>query len=243
MLAGKGWKPTASGHTRYPDWYRQIAEWKRDFPLSYTDTEDAIQPQHVIELLCELTKGDAIITTGVGQHQMWAGQYYTFSNPRTFLTSSGLGAMGFGYPAALGAKIAFPNKEVVDIDGDGSFLMNVQELATAKIEGIAAKAIILNNQHLGMVVQWEDRFYSSNRAHTFLGDPKDLEKVYPDYIKICEGFGVPAERVEHKKDLRAALKRMLACKEAYVLDVTVPYTEHVLPMIPSGMTYKDIITK
>jgi acetolactate synthase-1/2/3 large subunit len=243
MLARKGWKPASSGYSRFPDWYRQIAKWKRDFPMTYTDTEDAIQPQYVIELLCELTKGDAIITTGVGQHQMWAGQYYTFKEPRTFLTSSGLGAMGFGYPAAMGAKIACPHKEVIDIDGDGSFLMNVQELATAKIEGIAAKAIILNNQHLGMVVQWEDRFYSSNRAHTFLGDPSDLEKVYPDYIKICEGFGVPAERVEHKKDLRAALKRMLASKEAYVLDVTVPYTEHVLPMIPAGMTYKDIITK
>jgi acetolactate synthase-1/2/3 large subunit len=243
ILAKSGHKRLTSGYTRYPDWYAQIDAWKRDFPLSYTDTEEVIQPQYVIELLCELTKGDAIITTGVGQHQMWAGQYYTFSNPRTFLTSSGLGSMGFGYPAALGAKIACPDKEVVDIDGDGSFLMNVQELATAKIEGIAAKAIVLNNQHLGMVVQWEDRFYSSNRAHTFLGDPKDLKKVYPDYIAICEGFGVKAERVVNKKDLRAALQRMLDCKEPYLLDISVPYTEHVLPMIPSGMTYKDIIVK
>jgi acetolactate synthase-1/2/3 large subunit len=143
----------------------------------------------------------------------------------------------------MGAKIACPDKEVIDIDGDGSFLMNVQELATCKIEGIAAKVIVLNNQHLGMVVQWEDRFYSSNRAHTFLGDPNDLDKVYPDYIEICRGFGVKAERVEHKKDLKAALRRMLDSKETYLLDVQVPYTEHVLPMIPSGMTYKDIITK
>ena len=127
----------------------------------------------MIQKLCEMTKGEAIITTGVGQHQMWAGQFYDFTKPRTFLTSGGLGTMGFGYPTALGAKVACPNKQVIDIDGDGSFLMNVQELATAKVEKIHAKVIILNNQHLGMVVQWEDRFFDSNRGHTFLGDPSD----------------------------------------------------------------------
>ena len=162
---------------------------------------------------------------------------------RTFVTSADLGSMGFGYPAAVGAKVARPDKEVIDIDGDGSFLMNVQELATAHIEGIAAKAIILNNQHLGMVVQWEDRFHGGNRGHTFLGDPKDLKRIYPDYVQICKGFGVTCERVIHKKDLRAAIGRLLASKEVYVLDVMTPYTEHVLPMIPSGRTYKDIITE
>ena len=190
-----------------------------------------------------LTKGEAIITTGVGQHQMWAGQYYNFEKPRTFITSAGLGAMGFGYPAAMGAKIAHPGKQVIDIDGDGSFLMNIQELATAHIEGIAVKVIILNNQHLGMVVQWEDRFHGGNRGHTFLGDPKDLKRIYPDYVEMCKGFGVPCERVRHKKDVEAAIKRMLDSKETYVLDIMTPYTEHVLPMIPSGMTYKDIITE
>lgn len=229
--------------TAFPDWYRQIAAWRDEFPFQYEDTPDVIQPQYAIELLWELTKGDAIITTGVGQHQMWAGQYYKFNNPRSFITSAGLGAMGFGYPAAIGAKVACPTKEVIDIDGDGSFLMNVQELALAHIEKIAAKALILNNQWLGMVVQWEDRFYNSNRGHTFLGDPSDLNRIYPDYVKMCEGFGVPCERVIHKKDLRAAMQRMLDSKEAYVLDVMVPYTEHVLPMIPSGQTYKDVIYK
>lgn len=228
-------------YPQYPEWYRQIAEWKEGFPFRYDDTDDVIQPQHAIEVLYELTKGEAIITTGVGQHQMWAGQYYQYRDPRTFITSAGLGSMGFGYPAAIGAKIACPERQVVDIDGDGSFLMNVQELALAHIEGVAAKAMILNNQWLGMVVQWEDRFYNSNRGHTFLGDPKDLERIYPDYVKICEGFGVPCERVIHKKDLRGALQRMLDSKEAYVLDVMVPYTEHVMPMIPSGATYKDVI--
>ena len=242
-LEKSGRKRLAKGHGLYPDWYRQIAKWKSENPLTYKDTRDTIQPQHVIRELYDLTKGDAIITTGVGQHQMWAGQFYDFTRPRTFLTSAGLGTMGFGYPAAIGAKVASPEKQVIDIDGDGSFLMNVQELATAHIEGIAAKAIILNNQHLGMVVQWEDRFHGGNRGHTFLGDPKDLKRIYPDYVQICKGFGVRCERVLHKKDLRAAIERLLASKEACVLDVMTPYTEHVLPMIPSGRTYKDIITE
>src|SRR5947199_2187847 len=130
------------------------------------NSAEVILPQMVIELLYELTRGEAILTTGVGQHQMWTGQWYQYKNPRQLLTSAGLGAMGFGYPAALGAKVARPDKQVVDIDGDGSFLMNIQELATAHIEKIAAKAIVLNNQHLGMVVQWEDKFYAGNRRHT-----------------------------------------------------------------------------
>ena len=225
----------------FSTWHHQVNDWKKNHPLRFKDTEDAIQPQYAISLLHEMTGGNAIITTGVGQHQMWAAQYYNFNQPRTFLTSAGLGSMGFGYPAALGAKLAFPEKQVIDIDGDGSFLMNVQELATAHVHGIAVKAIILNNQHLGMVVQWEDLFYESNRGHTFLGDPKDLERIYPDYVQICKGFGVASERVIHKKDLGAAIQRMLDAKEPYVLDVMTPYTEHVLPMIPSGGTYKDII--
>jgi acetolactate synthase-1/2/3 large subunit len=243
QLEREGRRPVRKGHTRFAPWYRQIEVWKKAYPLRYKDTPDAIQPQHVIELLYEMTKGEAIIATGVGQHQMWAAQYYNFTEPRTLVTSAGLGSMGYGYPAAIGAKLGRPDKQVIDIDGDGSFLMNVQELATAHIDGIAPKVIILNNQHLGMVVQWEDRFYDSNRGHTFLGDPKDLTRIYPDYLQICAGFGVSAERVIHKKDLKAALKRMLDSKETYVLDVMTPYTEHVLPMIPSGKTYKDIITE
>jgi len=243
QILEKGGFKRAKTFTRFPDWYKQIAAWKKQHPLTFKDTPDAIQPQYVIKLLDEITKGDAIITTGVGQHQMWAAQYYTFTEPRTLVTSAGLGSMGYGYPAAMGAKVARPDKQVIDIDGDGSFLMNVQELATTHIEGIAAKVIILNNQHLGMVVQWEDRFYGSNRGHTFLGDPKDLKRIYPDYVAICGGFGVTCERVIHKKDLPAAIKRMLDSKETYVLDLMTPYTQHVLPTIPAGKTYKDIITE
>ncbi len=241
LLEKDGKARVKENFTAFPEWYAKINEWKTNFPLSFKDTDDVIQPQYVIRLLDELTDGQAIITTGVGQHQMWAGQHYNFRNPRTFVTSAGLGTMGFGYPAAMGAKVARPDLEVVDIDGDGSFLMNIQELATAHIENIPAKAIILNNQHLGMVVQWEDLKYGSNRAHTFLGDPKDLARIYPDYVTMCAGFGVTCERVIHKKDLRPAIERMLASKEVYLLDVMVPYTEHVLPMIPGGMTYKDVI--
>ena len=172
---------------------------------------------------------------------MWAAQFYQFKYPRQFVTSAGLGAMGFGYPAALGAKVAFPNRQVVDIDGDGSFLMNIQELATAHIEKIAAKVIVLNNQHLGMVMQWEDRFYAGNRGNTYLGDPERRKQIYPDYTAMCQSFGVKCERVMYLKDLRPALQRMLDANEPYVLDVIVPYTEHVLPFIPSGRTVADMI--
>jgi acetolactate synthase-1/2/3 large subunit len=243
ILEKGGHKRVAKKFTRFPAWYQQIETWKKEHPLSFKDTPDVIQPQAVIKLLDDLTKGDAIITTGVGQHQMWAAQFYTFTRPRQLITSAGLGSMGYGYPAAMGAKVACPDKQVIDIDGDGSFLMNIQELATTHVEDIAAKVIILNNQHLGMVVQWEDRFFASNRGHTFLGDPRDRKRIYPDYVELCKGFGVKCERVTHKKDLRAAIQRLLDSKETYVLDIMTPYTEHVLPMIPAGKTYKDIITE
>jgi acetolactate synthase-1/2/3 large subunit len=227
---------------QFPGWMKSIGSWKKNFPLKFEDYGDKIAPQLVIQKLCEMTKGQAIITTGVGQHQMWAGQFYNFTHPRTFLTSGGLGTMGFGYPTALGAKVACPKKQVIDIDGDGSFLMNVQELATAKVEKIHAKVIILNNQHLGMVVQWEDRFFKSNRGHTFLGDPSDRAKIYPDYPTIFKGFGITCERVMHKKDLEGALQRLIDAEDSYALDIMVPFTEHVLPMIPAGKTFNDIIT-
>jgi acetolactate synthase-1/2/3 large subunit len=245
---------------KFTPWHEQIASWKERAPFAYTLTEEVahsdhmrdhlkgkenevILPQMVVELLYELTRGDAILTTGVGQHQMWAAQYYKFKHPRQLLTSAGLGAMGYGYPAALGAKVAFPDRQVVDIDGDGSFLMNVQELATAHIENIAAKAIILNNQHLGMVVQWEDKFFEGNRGHTYLGDPENRRQIYPDYVAMAKSFNVPCERVMYRKDLRAAMQRMLDSKQPYVLDVIVPYTEHVLPFIPAGKTVADMIWK
>ncbi|PWU09426.1 MAG: acetolactate synthase, large subunit, biosynthetic type [Verrucomicrobia bacterium] len=243
---------------KFSAWHKQIAAWKKKAPFGYNVTEEVMKSQHMrdhlkgkesevilpqmaIEMLYELSNGEAILTTGVGQHQMWAAQFYKFKYPRQLLTSAGLGAMGYGYPAALGAKVACPDKEVVDIDGDGSFLMNIQELATAHIEKIAAKALILNNQHLGMVMQWEDRFYQGNRGHTYLGDPENRKQIYPDYTAVCQSFNVKCERVMYRKDLRGAIQRMLQAKEPYVLDVIVPYTEHVLPFIPAGRTVADMI--
>jgi acetolactate synthase-1/2/3 large subunit len=243
---------------KFSAWHKQIDAWKSKAPFGYIVTDEVMKSQHMrdhlhgqenqvilpqmaIEVLYELSKGEAIITTGVGQHQMWAGQFYKFKYPRQLLTSAGLGAMGYGYPAALGAKVACPDRQVVDIDGDGSFLMNVQELATAHIEKIAAKAMIMNNQHLGMVVQWEDRFYQGNRGHTYLGDPENRQKIYPDYVAVCHSFNVKCERVMYLKDLRAAVQRMLDADEPYVLDIIVPYTEHVLPFIPAGHTVADMI--
>ncbi len=229
-------------------WHTQIATWKKEHPFGF-DSSKHIVPQEAVQTLHELTKGDAIIVTGVGQHQMWAAQFYRFNEPRRYISSLGLGAMGFGYPAALGAKVALPHKQVIDIDGDGSFMMNIQELATAKIEKIAAKAMILNNQHLGMVVQWEDRFYGSVRGNTILGDennvgsPDNPDALYPDFVKIAEGFGVKGRRVIKKSELRAAIQEMLDHDGPYVLDVVVPYTEHVLPMIPAGRSVKDMILK
>ena len=229
-------------------WHEQIAAWRRDNPFRYDESRH-IQPQEAVQALYELTQGDSIITTGVGQHQMWAAQFYRFNEPRRYISSLGLGAMGFGYPAALGAKVACPDKQVIDIDGDGSFMMNIQELATAHIEKIAAKAMILNNQHLGMVVQWEDRFYGSVRGNTILGDetnvgsPDNPDALYPDFVKIAEGFGVKGRRVIRKADLRPAIQEMLDHDGPYVLDVIVPYTEHVLPMIPAGKSVKDMLLK
>jgi acetolactate synthase-1/2/3 large subunit len=243
---------------KFTPWHQQIARWKEKAPFRYQVNEEVLRSQHMrdfmegdasqvilpqmaIEALYELTKGEAILTTGVGQHQMWTGQYYNFKFPRQLLTSAGLGAMGYGYPAALGAKVACPERQVIDIDGDGSFLMNVQELATAHIEKIAAKALILNNQHLGMVMQWEDRFYKGNRGHTYLGDPENMKQIYPDYIAMAKSFNVPCERVIFRRDLRPAVQRMLDSDQPYVLDVIVPYTEHVLPFIPAGKTVREMI--
>ncbi len=250
MLAKAGYVRKSKNYDLYPEWRTLIEGWKKDFPFYYEDTNDAIQPQYVIEQLYKMTKGEAIITTGVGQHQMWAAQFYHFDKPRRLISSLGLGSMGYGYPSAIGAKMGAPDREVIDIDGDGSFVMNIQELATARVEGIAAKALVLNNLHLGMVVQWEDRFFKSNRGHTFLGVFEDkemtkpnMQQIYPDFQKICEGFDIPSRRVSHKKDLAEAMKWFLAQKTACLLEVMVPYSEHVLPMIPAGATYKDLIYK
>jgi acetolactate synthase-1/2/3 large subunit len=233
------------GGGRYTDWMRQIDHWRESEPLKFADIPEAILPQYAIRRLWEILRDrgqldQTIVSTGVGQHQMWSAQFFRFNKPRKWVTSGGLGTMGFGLPSALGAKVAHPDHLVIDIDGDGSFLMNVQELATAYAEKIPAKVLLLNNQHLGMVVQWEDRFHGGNRAHTYLGAGPDHDP-YPDFVTIAKGFGVKARSVVEKDDLDGALVEMIESPGPFVLNVHVPHQEHVLPMIPSGKTVKDII--
>lgn len=236
------------------DWQKQVYDWRKEYPLSYRDAgDDLILPQYAIEELHRQTKDrETFIAVGVGQHQMWAAQYYKFDKPRRFHSSSGLGSMGFGLPAAMGVQAAHPGKLVIDIDGDGSIQMNIQELATLFCEKLPVKVFLLNNQHLGMVMQWEDRFHASNRAHTYLGPIDHPEAVgkgtgemidipYPDFVKIANGYGVPARHVRSKKQFPQALAEMLAAPGPFLLDILCPYQEHVLPMIPGGKTVKDII--
>jgi acetolactate synthase-1/2/3 large subunit len=235
------------------EWVRRIDDWKNADPFGYDRDFDGILPQQAIEELWKLTRDrDTIIATGVGQHQMWAAQFYKFRRPRTWLSSSGLGTMGFGLPAAIGAKVANPDKLVIDIDGDGSLLMNVQEMATCYCEDVPVKVMLLNNQHLGMVVQWEDRFHASNRAHTYLGpihhpeatgkgDGISPEERYPDFPAIAAGFGWKGRSIHEKGELTDALREMIEAPGPYLLDIAIPYQEHVLPMIPAGKTVKDLI--
>ena len=241
-------------------WREKIADWKRDHPLTYSETgpngdPEAILQQHAIKTLYERTKTrNPYVSVGVGQHQMWAAQFFKFAEPRHWLSSSGLGTMGFGLPAAMGVAAEFPDELVIDIDGDGSFLMNVQELATLTCEKLPVKILLLNNQHLGMVVQWEDRFMDGRRAHTYLGPIDDPEargegaghtegETYPNFVQIARGFGLQAEQVRKKCELPAALDKMLEADGPYLLDVVCPYQEHVLPMIPSGATVAQMITE
>ncbi|MEE9258771.1 MAG: biosynthetic-type acetolactate synthase large subunit [Nitrospinaceae bacterium] len=216
-------------------WIKQIEGWKKEFPFKYEQRKNDIVPQHLIAELRKLAEKDAIVSVGVGQHQMWTAQFWKFFEPRQWLCSSGLGAMGYGLPAAMGAQVAYPGRQVINIEGDGSFLMNIQELQTLKIEKIPVKNVILNNAHLGMVAQWEDRFYKSLRGHTFIGDA--------NFAEIAHGFGIKSESISHPKDIGPALKRMLNHKGPYVLDVKYPYNDkshgHVMPMIPANHTYLD----
>ena len=226
----------------YKEWFSRIDAWKKEFPLSYTPKKDEILPQEVVEAIYNATNGEAVIVPGVGQHQMWSAQFYKYSFPRQLLTSGGLGTMGFGLPSAMGAKVGLPEKTVINIDGDGSAQMNIQELGTIHNEDLDVKIVILNNQHLGMVAQWEDRFYGSARGHTVLTN-KHSNRPYPDFVTIAKGYGIPGREVYKKEDLAGAIQEMLDSKGAFLLDIHVEYQEHVLPMIPPGASYQGILTK
>jgi acetolactate synthase I/II/III large subunit len=231
----------------YRDWVAYVTDQKQRYPLAVRESAE-LSPQYAIALLSQITDGDSLVTLGVGQHQMWAMQHYQVRQPRSFLSSSGFGTMGFGLPAAIGAKVGCPERMVIDIDGDGSLNMTIHELSTCHRYGLGVKVVVINNQWLGMVRQWQDMIYKGRRAESSLSDPTTAVKrpeevdIYPDFLAIAHGYRVKAERVTNVQELRAAYARMLADPhEPYLLDVIVRAEENVYPMIPAGATYKDII--
>jgi acetolactate synthase-1/2/3 large subunit len=208
-------------------WRHQIEKWKALHNMDYHQVEK-IKPQYVIEKICELTKGDAIITTEVGQNQMWAAQYYQFIKPRTLLTSGGLGTMGYGFPAAMGAQVAFPNKLVIDISGDGSFQMNSQELATAVQYQLPIKVAILNNGYLGMVRQWQEFFYGKRYASSC------LEGISPDFVKLAEAYGAVGLKATKPEEVVPTLKKAFSISKPVIIDFVIDPEENVYPMVPAG---------
>ncbi len=208
-------------------WHHQIETWKAIHNMEYPQGE-MIKPQQVIEKIFELTRGDAIITTEVGQNQMWAAQYYPFLKPRTLLTSGGLGTMGYGFPAALGAQVAFPHKLVVDISGDGSFQMNSQELATVVQYRLPVKVVILNNGYLGMVRQWQEFFYEKRYASS------SMEGISPDFVKLAEAYGAIGMRANKPEEILPTLKRAFSIPEPVVIDFVIDPEENVYPMVAAG---------
>jgi|UniRef100_A0A832ERJ7 acetolactate synthase-1/2/3 large subunit len=216
-------------------WLDLIKKWNSEHPLSFEDSDKVIKPQYVLQLLNKLTKDiDPIVSTEVGQHQMWAAQFYNFNKPRRFLTSGGLGTMGFGFPAGIGASFANLDKQVFVIAGDGSFQMNEQELAVLATYKLQTKVIILNNSYLGMVRQWQQLFYGRRYANTNI-------EVQPDFIKLSESYGIAAKRVEDKKDVEQALIEMINYKGPYILDIKIEREENVYPMVPGGAPLSDMI--
>ncbi|MCM8785796.1 MAG: biosynthetic-type acetolactate synthase large subunit [Candidatus Omnitrophica bacterium] len=216
------------------DWLKKIKEWKETHPLKYE--KNGFKPQYIIEKISEYTKGDAIICTEVGQNQMWTAQYYKFKKPRSLITSGGLGTMGFGFPAAIGAKVANPDKIVIDIAGDGSIQMNIQELATAVYNKVPVKVFILNNCYLGMVRQWQQLFYNRRYAFTC------LKGGQPDFVKLAESYGAIGYRVTNEKDFNEILPKVLEEKEKVVfVDCRIEPEENVFPMVPAGASLTEIL--
>jgi acetolactate synthase-1/2/3 large subunit len=217
------------------EWLTHLAEWRQRYPLQYTQEPDGeLLPQFVCEQIYEVTRGDAIVTTEVGQHQMWAAQYYHCLRPRQFITSGGLGTMGYGFPAAIGAQLAFPNAVVIDIAGDGSFQMNVQELATVVQYNLPVIVAILNNHSLGMVRQWQQFFYAERYADTSL-------EVSPDYVKLADAYGAVGLRATRPQEVRPVLEQAIRLRRPVVIDFVVKMMENVFPMIPSGGSIKDML--
>ncbi len=215
-------------------WLKQIDSWKKERPLVYYKDDIVIKPQFVVEKIYEITRGDAIITTEVGQNQMWAAQFFKFDRPRTLLSSGGLGTMGYGFPAAIGAQIAFPDKLVIDIAGDGSIQMNIQELATAVINKLPVKVAILNNQYLGMVRQWQELFFRERYSYSHLD-------MAPDFVKVAEAYGAVGFRATKPSEVEPVIKEAIKIKKTVFMDFRVYWKEKVYPMVPAGAAIDQMI--
>ncbi len=231
LLGNNGLRPSPR---RLDRWWKQIEDWKAHAPLTYARSHEVIKPQHLCEELDRLTGGEAIIATDVGQHQMWLAQYYGFRRPRQSLTSGGLGAMGYGFPAALGAQIALPERQVIAFVGDGGFQMTAQELATAVQYGTNTKVVVMNNNSLGMVRQWQQLFYDRNYSHV------DME-WNPDFVKLAEAYGALGLRARHPSELTSVLERGLSTPGVVVMDIIVETEENVYPMIPPGAGISEMV--
>ena len=244
----------ANNISNISEWLETVNRWKKDFPLQYSDDGSTIKPQYAIQQISELTRGEAIVTTGVGQHQMWTAQYFSFDYPnRQLVSSGGLGTMGFGLPAAIGAYFANPSKQIVCIDGDGSFQMNIQELATIVQYNIPIKVFIINNGYLGMVRQWEDAFYEGYHSETCLSRRPDCNpactydgnsclNLNPNFLELDKVYpGINTLRITKKEEVREGILKALSSKGPYVVDIWVDKTENVKPMIPPGGTLNDLV--
>ncbi|MCP4648994.1 MAG: biosynthetic-type acetolactate synthase large subunit [PVC group bacterium] len=214
-------------------WHAQINEWKKKYPLTYKTKGKKISPQYVVEQIYKVTKGDAIICTEVGQNQMWAAQYFNYTKPRTYISSGGLGTMGYGLPAAIGAKLGRPDKMVFDIAGDGSIQMNIQELATAVANKINVKIAILNNGYLGMVRQWQELFYKRRYSMTPISGP--------DFVKLAKAYGAEGMRIKKKEDVKKAIKEAMAIPNTVIMDFIVEEEANVFPMVPAGEAINRMI--
>jgi len=240
LSAMNNWFNTASDFNReqvmasHEPWRATIDEWTKKHPMGYIDEGEIIKPQYVIQKLDELTHGDAIITTEVGQNQMWAAQFYKFNKPRQWATSGGLGTMGYGLPAAIGAKMAFPEKTVIDVAGDGSIQMNIQELATAKQYKCPVKVAILNNNYLGMVRQWQELFYNKRYAGTVM-------EVTPDFVLLAQAYGAVGLRATKKSEVEAVIKEALATDNTVIMDFAIAREECVFPMVPAGKATTEML--
>ncbi|MFZ2448673.1 MAG: biosynthetic-type acetolactate synthase large subunit [Syntrophobacteraceae bacterium] len=225
--------PESLAEARAP-WLTQIGKWATEHPLTYVQEGDLIKPQYVIQKIHELSGGDAIITTEVGQHQMWTAQFYTFDRPRTLLTSGGLGTMGYGFPAAIGAQVAFPDKLVIDIAGDGSIQMNIQELCTAVCNDIPVKVAILNNLYLGLPRQWQELFYEKNYSGSCL-------EGSPDFVKLAEAYGAVGLRATKPEEVEPVLREAFSIKKPVLMDFLIAREEGVYPIVPPGKSITEML--